>query len=78
MQIFNFRLDSGEMGELGLQKGALLVVDRAKNAIPNDFVLIRGEGFIPSAHCVCDTSGAVIGYGTRGILDRRLCEKKQE
>ena len=41
---FFFRLDSGEMGELGLQKGALLVVDRAKNAIPNDFVLIAHEG----------------------------------
>jgi DNA polymerase V len=39
-----FRLDSGEMAELGLQKGALLVVDRSKNPKINEFVLIRHEG----------------------------------
>jgi hypothetical protein len=32
------------MGELGLAKGALLVVDRAKNPAPDDFVLLAHEG----------------------------------
>jgi DNA polymerase V len=41
---FFFRLESGDMGELGLPKGALLVVDRAKNPVPNDFVLLVHEG----------------------------------
>jgi len=41
---FFFRLENGDMGELGLQKGALLVVDRAKNAVPDDFVLLAHEG----------------------------------
>jgi len=41
---FFFRLENGDLWELGLQKGALLVVDRSKNAAPNDFVLIAHEG----------------------------------
>jgi SOS-response transcriptional repressor LexA len=34
--IFFFRLESGEMAELGLPKGALLVVDRSKNPRANE------------------------------------------
>jgi DNA polymerase V len=41
---FFFRLESGDMGDLGLHNGALLVVDRSKNAVPNDFVLLAHEG----------------------------------
>jgi DNA polymerase V len=42
---FFFRLESGDMGGMGLQKGALLVVDRSKNKpVPNDLVLIVHEG----------------------------------
>ena len=41
---FYFRLESGDMGELGLQNGALLVVDRSKTPVPNDFVLIAHDG----------------------------------
>ena len=41
---FFFRLENGDMGELGLHNGALLVVDRSKNAVPNDFVLLVHEG----------------------------------
>jgi len=41
---FFFRLNSSEMAEFGLQKGALLVVDRSKTAIPDSFILIRHEG----------------------------------
>jgi DNA polymerase V len=41
---FFFRLENGDMGDLGLQNGALLVVDRSKNAVPNDFVLLVHEG----------------------------------
>jgi DNA polymerase V len=41
---FYFRLESGDMEELGLHNGALLVVDRAKNPVPNDFVLLAHEG----------------------------------
>ena len=39
-----FRLDSGDMKELGLPRGALLVVDRSKSPAVNNFVLIRHEG----------------------------------
>ncbi|GBU27122.1 hypothetical protein R84B8_00645 [Treponema sp. R8-4-B8] len=39
-----FRLDSGDMETLGLLKGALLVVDRSKTPVLNNFVLIRHEG----------------------------------
>ena len=39
-----FRLESGDMEEMGLPKGALLVVDRSKTPVLNDFTLIRHEG----------------------------------
>jgi len=39
-----FRLESSDMAELGLPKGALLVVDRSKNPAQNNYVLIRHEG----------------------------------
>ena len=39
-----FRLESGDMGALGLPRGALLVVDRSKIPAPHSFVLIRHEG----------------------------------
>jgi len=39
-----YRLETAEMEQLGLQQGALLVVDRSKNPVPNQFVLIRHEG----------------------------------
>ena len=39
-----FRLDSGDMAQLGLVKGALLVVDRSKTPVLNTVVLIRHEG----------------------------------
>ena len=38
------RLDSGDMEELGLKRGVLLVVDRSKKAAANTFVMIRHEG----------------------------------
>ena len=40
---YYFRLDSEDMEELGLFKGTLLVVDRSKSPVLNDFVLIRHE-----------------------------------
>jgi SOS-response transcriptional repressor LexA len=39
-----YRLDSGDMADMGLAKGALLVVDRSKIPVLNDLVLIRHEG----------------------------------
>ncbi|MDR0290341.1 MAG: hypothetical protein LBI06_05335, partial [Treponema sp.] len=39
-----FRLESGDMADLGLPKGALLVVDRSKYPKINELVLIRHEG----------------------------------
>ena len=39
-----FRLDSSDMSELGLPKGALLVVDKSKIAVPGDLVLLVHEG----------------------------------
>jgi len=39
-----YRLENGDMAELGLQNGALLVVDRSKNAAPGDFVMLAHEG----------------------------------
>ena len=39
-----FRLESAEMTELGLQNGALLVVDRSKVPALNNIVIIRHEG----------------------------------
>jgi len=41
---FFFRLESGDMAGLGLLKGALLVVDRSKNPVHDDLVLIVHEG----------------------------------
>jgi len=41
---FFFRLESEDMAGLGLAKGALLVVDRSKNPVLDDFVLIAHEG----------------------------------
>ena len=39
-----YRLESGEMADLGLPKGAILIVDRSKPPIFNKFALIRHEG----------------------------------
>ena len=39
-----FRLAGGDMAELGLPKGALLVVDRSRKPLINNFVIIRYEG----------------------------------
>jgi len=39
-----FRLESSDMSDLGLPKGALLVVDRSKKPVFNQFALIRHEG----------------------------------
>ena len=39
-----YRLESSDMADLGLPKGALLVVDKSKNAAPGDFVIIAHEG----------------------------------
>jgi len=39
-----FKLESGDMSDLGLPKGALLVVDRSKTPVFNQFVLIKHEG----------------------------------
>ena len=39
-----FRLESEDMAELGLPKGALLVVDRSKKPAFNQFAIIRHEG----------------------------------
>jgi DNA polymerase V len=41
---FFFRLESGDMEDLGLPNGAILVVDRAGCPVPNDYVLIAHEG----------------------------------
>ena len=41
---FFFKLESEDMTALGLPKGALLVVDRSRNAKKGDFVLIAHEG----------------------------------
>ena len=39
-----FRMDSVDMAELGLPRGALLVVDRSRKPLINNFVIIRYEG----------------------------------
>jgi DNA polymerase V len=39
-----YRLESADMDALGLHSGALLVVDRSKNAAKGDFVLLVHEG----------------------------------
>jgi DNA polymerase V len=39
-----FKLESEDMSDLGLSKGTLLVVDRSKTPIFNQFVLIKHEG----------------------------------
>jgi DNA polymerase V len=39
-----FKLDSEDMSDLGLPKGALLVVDRSKTPVFNQFALIKHEG----------------------------------
>ena len=39
-----FRLESGDMAELGLPQGSLLILDRSKDPAPNQFALIRHEG----------------------------------
>ena len=39
-----FRLESADMVELGLPKGALLVVDRSREPGVNQFAVIRHEG----------------------------------
>ena len=39
-----YQLESGDMGALGLPKGALLVVDRSRDPRMNSLVLIRHEG----------------------------------
>jgi len=39
-----FRLESGDMAGLGLPEGALLVVDRSRKPVFNQFALIRHEG----------------------------------
>lgn len=39
-----FRLDSSDLAELGLPKGTLLVVDKSKNAVPGDLVILSHEG----------------------------------
>jgi len=41
---FYFKLDTGDMSNGGLAKGSLLVVDRSKNPVPHDFVLLAHEG----------------------------------
>ena len=38
------RLDTGDMENLGLPRGSLLIIDRSKNPVPNSLVLIRHEG----------------------------------
>jgi len=37
-------LENGDMAELGLHNGALLVVDRSRNAALDDFVMLAHEG----------------------------------
>ena len=39
-----FRLESPDMSELGLPKGALLIVDRSKKPLFNQLALIQYEG----------------------------------
>ena len=39
-----FRLESGDMEELGLPRGTLLIVDRSREPWLNSIVLIRHEG----------------------------------
>ena len=39
-----FRLESGEMAQMGLPKGSLLVVDRSRTPRQKAIVLIRHEG----------------------------------
>jgi DNA polymerase V len=39
-----YRLESSDMDALGLRNGALLVVDRSRNAATGDFVLLAHEG----------------------------------
>jgi DNA polymerase V len=39
-----FKQESGDMSDLGLPKGTLLVVDRSKTPAYNQFVLIKHEG----------------------------------
>jgi DNA polymerase V len=38
-----FRLDSSDIADLGLPKGTLLVVDKSKNAVPGDLVILVHE-----------------------------------
>lgn len=38
------RLDSSDMTTLGLPRGSILIVDRSKDPIPNQHVMIRHQG----------------------------------
>ena len=38
------RLDTGDMENLGLPRGSLLIIDRSKDPKPNSLVLLRHEG----------------------------------
>jgi SOS-response transcriptional repressor LexA len=55
------------MEALGLHKGALLVVDRSKNAVPNDFVTIVHEGQFLCRQLVIHNGESVFTDGKRYI-----------
>ena len=61
-----FRLESGDMAELGLPRGALLVVDRSKAPVLNSILLIQHEGqFL--CRLMADRKGAAVF--TNGVSD---------
>jgi len=43
---YPFRLENWNLGEFGLKNGAFLVVERAENAVMNDFVLFYRKTFL--------------------------------
>jgi len=62
-----FRLNSSEMSSLGLQNGALLVVDCSKTAVPNNFVLLRHEGNFYCRLMIKEQGRVVFTNGTETI-----------
>jgi DNA polymerase V len=65
---FFFGLASGDMEDLGLPRGALLVVDRSKKPVPNDFVLLVHEGRFLCRLMVFDKGVTVFTDGSCDLL----------
>jgi DNA polymerase V len=65
------RLDTGEMEQLGLPRGTLLIIDRSKKPSHGDFVMLRHEGQFLCRLILLKENNTIKGNTIKGNINKK-------